>query len=38
LALDQATRVSGYAIFNNRDLIDYGTFEATGDNDIERGV
>ena len=38
LALDQATRTSGYAIFNNKDLIDYGTFEATGENDIERSV
>ena len=38
LALDQATHISGYAIFNNKDLIDYGTFEATGNNDIERSI
>ena len=38
LALDQATHISGYAVFNNKNLIDYGTFEATGENDIERSV
>lgn len=38
LALDQATHISGYAVFNKKNLIDYGTFEATGDNDIERSV
>ena len=38
LALDQATHISGYAIFNNKDLIDYGYFEANSPNDIERGV
>lgn len=38
LALDQATHISGYAVFNNKNLIDYGAFEATGDNDIERSV
>ena len=38
LALDQATHISGYSVFNNRDLIDYGTFEAIGDDDIERMV
>lgn len=36
LALDQATHISGYAVFSNKELIDYGTFEATGENDIER--
>lgn len=36
LALDQATHYTGYAVFNNKDLIDYGTFKATGDNEIER--
>lgn len=36
LALDQATHYTGYAIFNNRNLIDYGTFVATGDNEIAR--
>ena len=38
LALDQATRVSGYAIYNNKELIDYGSFEAIGDTDIERSL
>ena len=38
LALDQATHISGYAVFNNKNLIDYGSFEAIGDNDIERSV
>lgn len=38
LALDQATHISGYAIFSNKNLIDYGTFEATGTNDIERSI
>lgn len=38
LALDQATHISGYAVFNNKNLIDYGTFEAIGENDIERSV
>ena len=36
LALDQATHYTGYAVFNNKDLIDYGAFKATGDNEIER--
>ena len=28
LGLDQATKVSGYSVFDNKDLIYYGTFEA----------
>jgi hypothetical protein len=28
LALDQATHYTGYAVYNNRNLIDYGTFVA----------
>lgn len=36
LALDQATHYTGYAVYNNRNLIDYGTFIAQGDNEIER--
>jgi len=36
LALDQATHHTGYAVFNNKDLIDYGVFEAKGDNEIAR--
>lgn len=36
LALDQATHYTGYAVYNNRNLIDYGTFVAQGDNEIAR--
>lgn len=36
LALDQATHTSGYSLFSNKNLVDYGTFEAFGENDIER--
>ena len=36
LALDQATHSTGYAVYNNRNLIDYGVFIAKGDNEIER--
>lgn len=38
LALDQATHVSGYALFGNKNLLDYGTFNAVGSNEIERDV
>ena len=38
LALDQATHTSGYAVFNNKNLIDYGSFTASGNDDIERSV
>ena len=38
LALDQATHVSGYAVFNNKNLIAYGSFTAAGRTDIERAV
>ncbi len=38
LALDQATRTSGYAVYNNKDLIDYGIFEAQGETDTERAL
>lgn len=38
LALDQATHTSGYAVFNNKNLIDYGSYVASGDDDIERSV
>ena len=38
LALDQATHISGFAVFSNKNLIDYGAFEAEGNNDIERSV
>lgn len=36
LALDQATKVTGYAIFDNTKLIKYGTFSTSSDDDIER--
>ena len=36
LAVDQATHVSGYAVFSNKDLIDYGTFKTTVEDQIER--
>lgn len=32
LALDAATNITGYSIFDNRDLISYGTFKTKGDN------
>lgn len=36
LALDQATKISGYSIFDNGELIKYGVFETTLDDEIER--
>lgn len=36
LALDQATHTSGYAIFDNDKLVAYGSFEASGVDDIDR--
>ena len=38
LAIDQATHTSGFAVFNNKDLIEYGSFTAIGDNDFERSL
>ena len=38
LVLDQATHISGYAIYNNKNLIDYGSFEAVGETDTERSL
>ena len=38
LALDQATHISGYAVFSNKQLIDYGSFEAIGETEVERGA
>ena len=38
LVLDQATHISGYAVYNNKNLIDYGSFEATGETDTERSL
>ena len=36
LALDQARKVTGYAIFDDTKLIKYGTFTTTAADDIER--
>ena len=36
LALDQASKVTGYAIFDDTKLIKYGTFVTSSDDDIER--
>ena len=38
LALDQATHISGYSLFSNKNLLDYGIYEAIGENDIERSA
>lgn len=38
LALDQATKVSGWAIFSNEKLIKYGTFETQLENEIQRDI
>ena len=36
LALDQASKTTGYAIFDNDKLVKYGKFTATCEDDIER--
>lgn len=36
LALDQATKVTGYAVFDNGQLIKYGTYEAPNGEEIDR--
>ena len=36
LALDQATHISGYSVFDDKSLIRYGTFEAIGTKELER--
>ena len=38
LALDQASRVSGWAVFHDQELIDSGTFTLTSDDIGERLV
>lgn len=38
LALDQATKVSGWAIFSNEKLIKYGIFETQLENEIQRDI
>lgn len=36
LALDQASKITGYAIFDDTKLVKYGTFSTTATDDIER--
>lgn len=36
LALDQASKVTGFAIFDNGQLVKYGKFATSSDDDIER--
>ena len=38
IALDQATHISGFAIFDGEELINAGTFEATCEDEIERDI
>ena len=38
LALDQATHISGYSLFSNKELIDFGKFEVNGNSDFERSL
>ena len=38
LALDQATKVTGYSIFDNGELVKYGTFQTTSDDEVARCV
>ena len=38
LALDQASKVTGYAIFDDAKLVKYGTFSTSSDEDIDRFV
>ena len=36
LALDAATNITGYSIYDNRDLVSYGTFKTSGERAEER--
>jgi Holliday junction resolvasome RuvABC endonuclease subunit len=36
LAIDQATRISGYSIFDGQKLVSYGTFSTTRSSDVAR--
>jgi hypothetical protein len=38
LALDQATKVTGYSIFDNGKLVKVGTFNTTSDDEVARCV
>jgi len=36
LALDAATNITGYSIYDDRDLVSYGTFKTSGEKAEER--
>lgn len=36
LALDQASHITGYAVFDNGELVKYGTYEAPNGEEVER--
>ena len=36
IGLDQATHISGYSVFDDKELVRYGTFEAEGAKELER--
>ncbi|MDV3425740.1 MAG: hypothetical protein LIR50_00450 [Bacillota bacterium] len=36
LALDQSTRITGWSIFDNKELVSYGIFETDFDDEIKR--
>ena len=38
VGLDQATHITGYAIFDNKQLVYAGTFEASAQDEIERDI
>lgn len=38
LAIDQSSRMNGFAVFDNKKLITYGKYESTKDNALERMV
>lgn len=38
LGLDQATHITGYAIFDNKELVYAGTFQAAAEDEIERDI
>ena len=38
IGLDQATHITGYSIFDDKELIYAGTFEAAADDEIERDI
>ena len=38
IGLDQATHITGYSIFDGKELIDAGTFEANAEDEIKRDI